>query len=109
MKWYEHLYLSDSISQRKAKRIQWRLKHNVGVCSVYVIAFATFSDGILDVIPAKELRQKGYPKQSLYIIGMAKEYDEAIELVADIVNETYQNTQAVDVYTYLMGERRSAT
>ena len=42
------------------------------------------------------------------IIGLAKGYDEALALVRDIVDETYQNTGSVDVWRYLKEERRNS-
>ena len=73
---------------------------------MYVIAFASNPDNLLDIIPAWQLMQKGYPKKDLKIIGLAKGYDDAIALVQQIVEETYANTGDVDVWSYLKEERR---
>ena len=59
----------------------------------------------MDIIPAQELMQKGYPKNELSIIGMAKGYDDAIELVRLIVEETYQQTGTADIRSYLIQKR----
>ena len=60
MKWYRNLYVSNSIGD-KANRIKWKINHNAGTISVYVIAFASNSQNLLDIIPAWELMQKSYP------------------------------------------------
>ena len=98
MKWYRNLYVSDSIGD-KANRIKWKINHNAGTISVYVIAFASNSQNLLDIIPALELMQ-------MKIIGLAKGYEDALELVRTIIDETYQNTGDVDVWKYLKEERR---
>mgnify|MGYP000221946932 FL=1 len=105
MKWYEDLYVGDSI-EGKVNRIKWKINHNAGTISVYVIAFASNSQNLLDIIPAWELMQKSYPKKQMKIIGLAKGYEDALELVRTIIDETYQNTGDVDVWKYLKEERR---
>lgn len=105
MKWYHNLYVGDSIADR-VKQVKRKLNHHVWIASIYVIAFASNPKNLLDVIPCWELRQRAYPGKNLFIVGLAKGYKEALELVTRIVDETYQNTGNVDVRTYLLSERR---
>ncbi|MDD6481354.1 MAG: hypothetical protein PUF65_03605 [Lachnospiraceae bacterium] len=105
MKWYHNLFVGDSIAG-KEKKIKWKINHNAGTLSVYVIAFASNPENLLDIVPAWELRQKSYPKRDMKIIGLARGYDEALEVVRQIVDETYQSTGDVDVWSYLKEERR---
>ena len=105
MKWYHDLYVGDSIGNQ-VNRIKWKINHNAGTVSVYVIAFASNDRNLLDIIPAWELMQKAYPKKDMKIIGLAKGYDEALDVVCRIIDETYQNTGDVDVWAYLKEERR---
>lgn len=96
MRWYDRLYVGESIAA-KAGRIKWKISHNAGTVSIYVIALASNPDNLLDIIPARELLQKGYPKKDLMIIGLAKGYEEALGVVQRIIEETYQNTNDVNV------------
>lgn len=106
MKWYHDLYVGDSIAD-KANRIKWKINHNAGTVSVYVIAFASNRQNLLDIIPSWELMQKAYPgKKEMQIIGLAKGYEEALELVQQIIEETYRNTKTVDVRAYLHTKSR---
>ena len=74
MKWYEDLYVGDSI-EGKVNRIKWKINHHAGTVSIYVIAFASNRQNLLDIIPAWELMQKSYPgKKEMQIIGLAKGY-----------------------------------
>ena len=85
MKWYEDLYVGDSI-EGKVNRIKWKINHHAGTVSIYVIAFASNRKNLLDIIPAWELMQKSYPgKKQMQIIGLAKGYAEALELVRSII------------------------
>ena len=106
MKWYEDLYVGDSIAD-KANRIKWKINHQAGTVSIYVIAFASNRQNLLDIIPAWELMQKSYPgKKQMQIIGLAKGYAEALELVCSIIEEVSKNTGDVDVKSYLRGRKR---
>lgn len=104
MKWYDKLYLTDSVRKR-AGQIKWRISHNAGTLDVYVIAFASNPENLLDIIPAWEIMQKHYPKKKMKIIGLAGGWEDALELVRCIIDETYQNTGNTDVWTYLKESR----
>ena len=108
MKWYKDLFVGESVTG-KIKKIKWKVEHNAGMLHTYVITFPSNSDNLLDMIPTRELLQKGYPKKNLHIIGIAGNYDEAVEQVAQIVEETYNNTGSTDVHAYLRDGRRNMT
>ena len=100
MKWYKDLYVGESIAD-KVDRIKWKINHNAGTIRIHVITLASNPKNIVDIIPARELLQKGYPKKDLRIIGIAGDYYEAVELVRRIVQETYDATGDADVRHYL--------
>jgi hypothetical protein len=105
MKWYRDLYVGDSITDRK-NIIKWKIAHNAGLVNIYVITFAANGQDLLDIIPTWVLMQKHFPRDKVKIIGIARGYMEALEVVRRIVDETYQNTGSVDVWSYLKEERR---
>lgn len=105
MKWYDDLYVGESIVH-KTKKIKWKICHNAGQINIYVIALASNSANLLDIIPAQELLQKGYPKSGLRIVGLAKGYDEAVWVAASIVDEVYRETGAFAVAGYLEQKRK---
>jgi hypothetical protein len=106
MKWYKHLYVGDSIAAKEDK-IKWKIKHNAGMPTIYIIAIASNPKNLLDLIPSRELLQRGYPKRNLLIVGLADGYQEAVQVAQTIIQDTYQTNGNVDVYHYLMGEKRS--
>ena len=71
MKWYDDLYVGESIVH-KTNKIKWKIRHNAGQINIYVITLASSEKNLLDIIPSHELLQKGYPKKQLYVIGLAK-------------------------------------
>lgn len=100
MIWYDKLYVGESIVH-KTKKIKWKIMHNAGQIGIYVITLASNRQNLLDIIPSYELMQRGYPKRDMVIVGLAKGYDEAVEVAASIVDEVYRNTGAFAVRTYL--------
>ena len=100
MIWYDKLYVGESIVH-KTKKIKWKIMHNAGQIGIYVVTLASNRQNLLDIIPSYELMQRGYPKREMVIVGLAKGYDEAVEVAASIVDEVYRNTGTFAVRTYL--------
>jgi hypothetical protein len=100
MTWYNDLYVGESIVHKK-KKIIWKIRHNAGQLDIYVIALASNDANLLDIIPSWELLQKGYPKQQMHVVGLAKGYDEALEVAASIIDEVYRKTGTFAVRRYL--------
>ena len=100
MKCHEDLYAGKSI-RRRLWKVKWKIVHNAGQIRVYVITFSSNEKNLLDIIPSRELLQKHYPKKDLYVIGLAGNYKEAVELAAYIVSEVYQATGGFDVRSYI--------
>lgn len=106
MRWYEDLYAGESIRQKTAK-IKWKIRHNAGQIDIYVITLASNPMNLLDIIPAQELMQKAYPKKELYVVGLAHGYEEALEVVTQIIDEVYQQTGGFAVAAYLQHKKDS--
>lgn len=100
MIWNNHLYVGESVSL-KLQKLKWRINHNAGVLGVYLISLASNPDNLLDIIPSTDLKLLGYPKRFLHIIGIAGSYDEAVELVIQIVNDTMKAQGDLDVRGFL--------
>lgn len=106
MKWYENLYVGESI-QHKAEKIKWKIRHNAGQIDIYVIAIASNPQNLLDIIPAQELMQKAYPKKDMFVIGLARGMAEAQDVVTQIIDEVYQETGGFQILPYLKLKRDS--
>ncbi len=103
MKWYQELYAGESIKE-KTDKIKWKIKHNAGQLQIYVITLASNPQNLMDIIPAWELMQKHYPKKNIWIVGLAKGYNEAVEVVIRILMEVYEHTGAFGVREYLVNK-----
>ena len=108
MQWYEQLYVGEKIG-KKADKIRWKIEHNAGTFQVYLLTLSVHPDSLIDIIPAVELMQKGYPRRELYVIGMKRGREDAMELAARIVSEVYHKTGAFDVRDYLLNQKEAET
>ena len=104
MIWYKYLYADESIVHKKEK-IKWKICHNAGMLDMYVITLSPSDHNLLEIISTIELMQKHYPKKDLFVVGIAKGYEAATELVCRIVMEAYTNTGTVRVKDYLLRQQ----
>ena len=48
MKWYDDLYVGESIVH-KTNKIKWKIRHNAGQINIYVITLASGEKNLLDI------------------------------------------------------------
>lgn len=77
---YKDLVTDDNCKEKK-NAILRKVRMNAGLLDTYFICLASGND-IFDIIDGSNLKQKGYPKNSLYILGIAKGKENAVELAA---------------------------
>ena len=106
MKWYRDLYVGESI-RHKEKKIRWKIRHRAGMVSVYVLSVPEQSGNLLELIPSRELLQRGYPTGRLFIVGIAGNYEEAQEVAGHIISQVYRDTGDVDVHAYFDRKQQS--
>lgn len=101
MRYYRHLYLTEGLEKKKEKIIR-RLEQGKLQPSVYVIALSSGEKNQLEIYPVLQFKQPSYPEKDLFVVGITKGYDEAVELVAQIVQEVYDQTGACDIRSYIL-------
>jgi len=97
--WSSRLYVGDKLKQKKDKAIQ-SIKRKKVTFGIYCITFASHPDNLFDIIDANELLFPHYQRSDIYIVGLAKGKDEAINLVHDMLMEIYQKTGDFKVKNY---------
>ncbi len=105
MIWYKDFYAGEAIAAKKEK-IKWKIQHKAGQLDVYVIVLGSAEGNLLDIIPARELMQKNYPKMDMLIVGVDKGYDNAMELAGRIVTDVYKVTGTFEVKEYFLEKHR---
>ena len=99
IKWYPFLYL-DQKTEKKKKRIKRRMEKQKVNVGVYCITLASNEKNLLDIYCVNELLFQYYRRKDIKVIGLASSKESAYHMVADIVNDVYQQTGKLDVRTF---------
>ncbi len=105
MVWYKYLYAEEDL-RPKQEKIKWKILHNAGQVHMYVIALSRSPGGLLEIISTVELMQRAYPKERLFIVGLARGYENACKLACRIVLEVFEKTGDFRVREYLLAKHR---
>ena len=105
MKYYKYLYLADGLEKKREKIIS-KLENNKFQMSIHLVVLSTSKKNHFDIINSVLLLQPAYPKDDLFVVGIAKSYDDALELVEKIVGEVYDNTKDADIRGYVLGREQ---
>lgn len=87
MELYPRLYIGKTVNN--PDKLIKKLQRHAGFLEAYVIILARNCSDQLEIHKAGFLSQKYYRKNPPYVIGIAADYDEAVELVRQIAEETY--------------------
>lgn len=85
MHFYKRLYMTESLKKKK-RQIVWKLKTKKFMPSVYVIALSEGED-LLEIYHSALLKQPYYKNSQPFIVGIAKNYGEAVELIQEILTD----------------------
>ena len=99
-KLYKYLYWDENIPEKNRDRIKWRLKVAKRDKPCYVLTLSEGRDQ-LDIYHSFVLLQSYFWNSSKFIIGIAANYDGAIEILQRIVSECYEKNQNADLKKYL--------
>lgn len=100
MNWYQNLYVSKNVEKKK-KKLMSKIEKNAGLVDVYLITEASNGRDLFDIVSTASLKQGGIYRNIGKIYGMARGYQEAVDLVVQIVEEVYANTGDGNIKEYL--------
>ena len=112
-KYYYNLYFSEGLLNDKAKikrqiKVSEDIKTNQIEEQFYIVTLAQNKENNLEFLKITNLRQKAYNVSEIFVVGFAKDYNEAKELVVKIVNEVLVKTNGLDVRRYLLETQRKS-
>lgn len=99
MQWAEHLYLTDKTAKKKDKIIR-KANRGVGMLSIYLITLASNPENLFDIFHAAHLKQPAFYRQEFFVVGIASGYEEALELVQEMIGDIYRQTGGFAVREY---------
>ena len=101
MQYYRHLYLMEGLEKKKEKIIR-KLEDNKFQPNIHIITLAQNKKNHLEIYNSVLLLQPEYPKDDFFVVGIAKGYDDAVELVEVIAQEVYNETKGADIRSYIL-------
>ena len=100
MKFLKKIYFGKNASEH-SRRLIWKIRHGAGTFDVYVICLPSFSEDPLEIMNAAVLRQHYYRKFPPVIVGIASGYNEALEVVRDIMDDCVAATGEYKLRNFL--------
>lgn len=97
MKFYKYLYIGDTVTD--PAKVKWKLKHHAGT-QVYVVSIAAGADQ-LEIFHGAYLKQLYYRYHPPIIVGIASNYDEAVDIIIKITQECVDATGTCNLKEYL--------
>lgn len=105
VKYYSNLYVSDSLKKKKDKVIR-RLERRKIQPDLHVILLPGCGHNQLEIVNAMYLLQPGYPREDRLVVGIAKGWDDAVELVETISREVYEATGDLQLRDYIQAREQ---
>lgn len=99
---YPKLYLGEGIKEKKLDKIKKKLVEKPLHANVYVITFARNPLDQLEFFDARQLAQSFYEDVPLEVIGLARDYEDALRLIEQIVQECMDNRGDCKLKEYLI-------
>ena len=100
MTFFQDLYLGEHISS-KLEQVMKKLNNGKPILDLYLITISEHPDNMLEIVPQREILQKGYPNKVIRVVGLAKGKKEALAVVQSIVEASLKATGSADVRPFL--------
>jgi hypothetical protein len=102
MKWYKKMYLGDN-ARKKRFKIMAGVSAGRWQYDVYLIRLSDNPDNILEMFSTNMLLQPHYKGSAgkMLVLGAACGYDEGLEVMSEILSDTYRERGDFDVAGYL--------
>ena len=98
LKYYNELYFSESLTKTKVKeKIQKELESNKLHKDLYLLVLSSNQQLGIEFFKVTYLQQEFFKDKSFFVIGIAKNYEEAKELVRKIIEDVISHTSDLNV------------
>lgn len=100
MRWYHKLYEGKKAQEKRYSIIRKIRERKLQINS-YVITVPSNGNNVLDIYPSYILLLPYYKESDTMIIGIAADYEEAVEVAGRIVLDMYREIGKPDVEEFL--------
>jgi len=99
MIWSNNLYFNNISDDYKAEIVK-QISASEFQIGIYIITLAVNNKNHLEIYPFQTFLQPYYKKLQLVVVGVADGYNSALQLVAEIVSDTYMTLGEVNIKKY---------
>ena len=103
MRFLKEMYVGEGIKNKQ--KVLWKLKHGAGMVDIYVISLSNGNDQ-LDCMKCSYFKQKAIRDSVGLIVGLAKGYSEAQNLILSMIEESLRETGSANVKEYLINNKQ---
>lgn len=100
MRYYKHLYLAEGL--KKKEKIIRKLEEKKLQINIHVITLARNEKNQLEIYNSMVFLQPDFPYDDFLVVGLAKGYEDAVEMVEEITQEVYNKTKGADIRSYIL-------
>ena len=100
MRYYKHLYLAEGL--KKKEKIIRKLEEKKLQINIHVIKLARNENNQLEIYNSMVFLQPDFPYDDFLVVGLAKGYEDAVEIVEEIAQEVYNKTKGADIRSYIL-------
>ena len=105
MRYYKHLYVAESL-KKKRKKIISKLNKRKFQLEIHLLVLPETKNNQLDIINPNLFLQKNYPRKDYFVVGIAKGFEEALEILEEIVQNVYNETKGADIRSYILNKEQ---
>ena len=102
MRFHNNLYIGDSIKHPLAAK--WKLRVAAGQFHVHVIVISENGDNQLECFHNSLLKQKSFRRRNFFVVGIAGDYKEAVDIITKITQDCVTKTGSGNVKQFLLDE-----
>ena len=99
MRFLKEMYVGNGIKNKH--KVMWKLKHGAGMVDVYVISISNGKDQ-LDCTLCSYFKQKAIRDNVGLIVGVARGFSEAKELMVSMIEEALRETGSANAKDYIL-------
>lgn len=102
LNYHPEIYLGESIRAEKLDKIKKKLEKKPLFSGVFLITLSRNASDQLEIYDARQLAQSYYKNNPPYVVGIAGNYNEALSLVEQLVQECLQARGDCALKEYLL-------
>ena len=103
MRFLKEMYVGEGVKNKQ--KVMWKLKHGIGMLNIYVISLSNGNDQ-LECVNCCYFKQKVIRESVGTIVGLARGYLEAQQLMITMIEESIRETGSANVKEYLMNNKQ---